>query len=116
MRSKLFFALLLLIGFGAPATACEFGSGGAAFGVDLHMEVYVESGKVCASALSLSGAIKSYTITQPPKHGRAMTKGYIWAYQSLPGFKGKDDFVVTLVSEATGGTQTSLTRVSVNVR
>ncbi len=116
MLKNLLYAFVIVAGFSAPAAACQFASSSSFYGEDQHIEMFVDSGKICGAALSVGGMLKSVSITQPPKNGGAGARSYYWGYQSKPGFKGKDEFVVTVVTEFYGAIKSSQTHVTVNVK
>ena len=70
----------------------------------------------CTSTLSLSGgAVISSSIAKPARNGAAFIQGTTWGYTPSAGYRGPDQFVMSLTGDGFAGSATSLVTVQVRV-
>lgn len=87
--------LIPLMAFGesrADPTACTVDPLPLARKIDTQGHMTVKSGKGCGINIYIPGAIKSITLLQRPKFGRAGLQGSTVFYVAKPGFQGQDEY------------------------
>jgi hypothetical protein len=79
--------------------------------------IELNSGESCNLYLNTSGEIQSSAISQRPKNGSLkMVSAANVVYTPKPGYRGKDEFAVTLKGSTQRASGTSIVKITANVR
>jgi hypothetical protein len=79
--------------------------------------IELSSGESCNLYLKTSGEIQSATITQRPKNGSLkMVSAANVIYTPKAGYRGSDEFAVTLKGSTQRASGTSIVKITANVR
>jgi|EndMetStandDraft_7_1072992.scaffolds.fasta_scaffold42574_2 hypothetical protein len=79
--------------------------------------IELSSGESCNLYLNTSGEIQSSAITQRPKNGSLkMVSAANVIYTPKPGYRGSDQFAVTLKGSTQRASGTSIVKITANVR
>ena len=79
--------------------------------------IELSSGESCNLYLNTSGEIQSSTISQRPKNGSLkMVSAANVVYTPKPGYRGSDEFAVTLKGSTQRASGTSIVKITANVR
>ena len=79
--------------------------------------IELNSGESCNLYLNTSGEIQSSAITQRPKNGSLkMVSAANVIYTPKPGYRGSDEFAVTLKGSTQRASGTSIVKITANVR
>ena len=78
--------------------------------------IELSSGESCNLYLNTSGTIESSAITQRPKNGSlTMVSAANMIYTPKPGYRGSDEFAVTLKGSTQRASGTSVVKIRANV-
>jgi hypothetical protein len=89
----------------------------APIGFNSQGTIDLSSGESCNLFLNTSGTIQSSKITQRPKNGSLkMLSSANALYTPKPGFRGEDEFAVSVTGRTQSASGTSVVKIRANVR
>ena len=86
-------------------------------GIDSVGTIELNSGETCNMFLTTSGTVESSRISEQPKHGTLTMAGAGSAtYKPREGYRGADEFALTITGRGPTSSGTSVLKVRANVK